>query len=120
MREAFVALIYGFVKRALTSVAQSVWDGMWVKMFDAVEEAEERWREEGYSEEKKEFVENKIKTYIDERVELNFFQRRAFNLFLSWGIDGMVEAIEDELGENWVESVEEYKEEIAGFISFVN
>jgi len=116
-----VAFLYVFVMAILKNVAQAVWDGMWQVLFEAVEEAEERWNEEGYSEEKKAYVMDKVTTFVEENTENMFFIRKqAVRLFLSWSIDGVIKAIEDELGENWVESVKEYKDQMSDFVSFLN
>ena len=119
MKEGLVALIYVFVRSVLSTVAQALWDGMWEELFAGIEEAERRWRESGNGEEKKEFVQKYVMEYLREHLELGFVRERAFEMFLGWTIDGIVKAINEELGHDWVEKVEQYKDEIARFISFI-
>jgi len=115
MKAGLFALLFAFVR----SVLQSLWDGLWEVLFEAIEYAEEQWRSKGMGERKKEFVIEKVFSYIEDSMDLNFLYRKAIEVFLSKAIDGIVSALNDELGDNWVERVEEYKDELAGFIDFI-
>jgi len=120
MSGAVYALLFGFVRSVLKSASQAIWEGLWGVLFAAIEEAEERWREEGKGQERKSFVEDKVMSFVQEKADLNFIQRQAVKLFVSKTIDTIVEQLDDELGENWIEKVDEYKQELADMISFIN
>ena len=119
MKNAFLALLFGFAKSVLTNVSQILWDSMWEILFEAVEEAEKKWTKEGMGQRKKDFVKKKVMTFIEEKANLNFIQKKAISIFLDRMIDGIVEAINDELGKDWVDKVGKYEDELAGKISFI-
>ena len=119
MQTAVTALLFGFVRSILINTSQILWDSMWEVLFEAIEEAEERWNEDGMGDKKKDFVKDKVMEFIEEKADLNFIYKRAIIIFLDRIIDGIVEAINDELGKDWVNKVGKYQKEMAGKISFI-
>jgi len=116
MRSSLFALLFAFAR----SILQSLWNGVWEQLFEAIEYAEEQWHKKGSGEQKKEFVMDKVLGYIENNMELNFLYRKAIELFISRVIDGIIKALNKELGDNWVEKVEQYKDELADFIEFID
>jgi len=119
MKSSLMAFLFAFIRSILTSVGQNLWDGLWEQLFAAIEYAEEKWNEENMGEKKKEFVMDKALEYISKHTDLNFLYRKALEIFISRVIDGIVAAINEELGDDWVEKVKQYKEELAGFLDFI-
>jgi len=113
MRDTALLWLGAFVRVVLTGI----WDGVWELIFEGVGYAEEQWEDQ--SERKKKYVMGLVMDYVDDNKDLGFVRRKAVELFLSRVIDGVIKAIQDELGDNWVEAAKEYQKELAGLLPFI-
>ncbi len=114
MRKRALMIAWPLARKAL----QGIWDSFWEVMFEAIEYAEEEWP--SASQKKKEYVEEKVLEFVNERADLNFITRQAVRLFINAMIDNVIEELEETLGEDWVDTVKDYKGDLADKIPFIN
>jgi len=115
-----LALLWTFVEYILKSISQGLWDGVWAVVFDAVEQAEEKWEQGDYARNKKEFVIEEAVKFVEKRKKLGFIKKRAVKLFLSTSIDYLINTLNEELGKNWVETVKEREDQLDDYIPWVD
>jgi hypothetical protein len=113
-------LLIGLGLKFLQALAQSVWDGLWAEVSDAITNAENQWKSGNYGAVKKAWVLNKAVQYLDSRNLIKWYNRRMITLFLDRAIERAVDEINAKLGKNWADHVEDAKRILAAKIPFVN
>lgn len=124
MKGIFLSFLVSFVRRLLTGVVvkagQNLWVASWTIIFQAIEEAEKRWKDGGSGKQKKEWVVEVVMEYIRGHISLGWFQKKIVELFVSQVADAIVIIINEELGHGWLERVKSLERELAGKIPFIN
>ena len=119
MKDAVLSLTLGIARRTMMKVGQYVWDGTWNMIIQGIAEAEGLWEESGRGKEKKKYVIEKAIEYIEKNVRLNFITRRIMVMFVSRVVDAILDQLNEEIGTNWAEQVEDLQAELAGKIPFI-
>lgn len=123
MKGVLFSLLVSFLRRFLTEVAywagQNLWDTTWTLIFQAIEEAERRWRASNHGQKKKEFVVTAVLEKIKDRTTLNWFQERALRLFISMMADAIVHTLNEELGHKWLKQTISLERRMADKIPFI-
>ena len=95
MKELAVSLMVGFLKSFLERVAQNLWDAVWAELIQAAAEAEQKWKESGQGEVKREWVIEKILEYINSQTKLSWLYKKLISMALGMIVDSMVKAFND-------------------------
>ena len=115
----FMVFLGALAHRILQGLAQHLWDRLWLALFDFAVEAEQKWKESGKGEEKKEWVMAKMLEFIEDKANLSWIQRQVIGMFVSEIINALVDEFNTQLGKDWGNRVEELQDELAGRIPFI-
>lgn len=110
MPTKIVSFISLLVKRILNNVAKNLWDEFWTKVLEYVVKAEEYWNEEGKGKQKKDWVSRRIKDFVMEHKELSWIKIKILDLFLSIVLDALIATLNEELGQDWKDYIEELED----------
>ncbi|WP_245579475.1 glycoside hydrolase family 108 protein [Halonatronum saccharophilum] len=105
---SFLGLI---VRNILNNTLEGLWGEVWEIIFELVIEAEKRWDESGKGKEKKKWVMDKLMKYINENINLNWIKKQLIEFFLSKVIDALIATLNEFVGNDWIDKVEELEEE---------
>lgn len=105
-----LGLLSAFFRSLLNSTKKNLWNELWEKLFEFVIKAENYWEEQGRGEEKKDWVKKKVMGFVNDAVGLNWIQRRALSFFLSIVVDSLIATLNNQLGKDWIDKVEDVEE----------
>lgn len=111
MPTSVMAFISFIVRRITNSIAKNLWQEVWAKIFEYVVKAEEYWEEKNRGQQKKEWVIRKVKSFILEKRGLNWIKIKIIEVFLSLILDAIISTLNEEIGNDWVDVVEELEED---------
>ena len=104
----------------LKSLGQSAIDSFWAVVVAAVIHMETEWREQGAGEIRKhEAVEKALQFLADRRIG-NRLTRRWVGRFLEDFLDSVIQDVNNRLGHNWIDRVEEARKIIMSRIPIFN
>lgn len=113
MKKILIELIINYGFYILKTFAQSVWNGFWATLLDAVSDAEVKWKQEGKGEAKKEWVKAEVMRYIQSRIKMNRFKLWAVEKAVERAIDLFIKELNSSLGKSWSGKVSDLKRYIA-------
>ena len=116
---AFMVFLAALVKRILQGVAQNLWDRMWGEVFNFAVEAEVRWKEKGKGAEKKEWLLDQTLEFIETRANLSWTQKQLIRLFVGEIVDSIIDELNERIGKDWGDKIEDLRDELAGRIPFI-
>lgn len=105
-------------KNILHTLAQTVWDALWVRLLDAIKSVELQFKNN--SELKKEQVLTAIMLYVAENKKLSKVQTRIIRTFIGFVIDKIIEDLNKNNGHSWATVVLNLKQYWAGRIPYVD
>ena len=122
--QAALIFLGAVVRNLLTKIAQNLWESVWTEIAAAVAQAERQWREAGQGKVKRDWVVSEILTFVEREakakgVALNWFQRLVVRLFVGAVADALVQYINEAMGHDWVQRIDELEDELAGKLPFV-
>ncbi len=106
--------------RLLKWASQSLWDSFWSTFVWAIDKAEAVWEDKGRGEAKKEWVVDTVMDFAKQQISLNFFTRRALRVFVSRAVDAALKNLNEEIGKDWREHVEDLESYLADKIPFID
>ena len=116
MRQFFITLGLNLLR----SIGQSAIDSFWMVVIAAVVHMETEWREQGAGEIRKhEAVEKALQFLADRRIG-NRLTRRWVGRFLEDFLDSVIQDVNNRLGHNWVNRVDDAREIIMRRIPVFN
>ncbi len=120
MKTILISVLSIVVKSFLSRLGRNLWDALWLKIFEAVVEAEKHWVESGKGEEKKDWVIRYVLEWLDGHIRVTWIHRRVLRLFINQLVDTFVEILNsnEETGKNWIKSVEKIEKWLRNLIPF--
>jgi hypothetical protein len=120
MGKVVISVLTKLVNGICESVCQGLWDMTWTEIKNGVVDAEKKWIETTENGSvKKDFVKEKVMTFIKSKAKLSWTQEQIVLMFLNVVINSIVKEINDNVGKDWGTKVDELKEYLAGILPFV-
>lgn len=117
MKTAAISLLECVVKNILNGLSNNLWDKFWEYIFEEVEEVEEKW-DDGQT--KKDMVMAKVMNKVCDEGRLGAIKKFIVELFLGIAIDTVVNIINEQIGDDWSEFIENKKDKLADKIKFID
>lgn len=118
MKNTVIAFLIALVSNLFKTTANNLWERFWNLAIEFIVEAEKSIE---VGEVKKEYVLEKLMSFLDSNLKLNFITRNIVKLFVSKVvIDGLVNTLNEFINHDWIEKIEELKRELAESIYFID
>ena len=119
MKGAIIASIIILAERILRNVSQSLWETIWEQIFLSVEAAEKKWRDSGMGETKVQWVIDTVLEWIGEKANLNWWQKQIVRLFIKEIASAIVDSLNEQVGKDWINTVEQWQTSLADKVWFI-
>jgi hypothetical protein len=116
MREVFVSI--GLA--VLRGMVQTAWDGFWATVFEAVEMAEKKWKDQVRGEVKKAWVVDYVYEWLDSKKLVKWYNKRFVLIAVRSIVDHILADLNKQLGHNWSSKVSDLRSHLANKIPFIN
>lgn len=114
------AILWKYVESLLKDIADAVWDALWEVLFEGIAEAEKKWDEGEFAEDKKEFVVEQVMEWVEEQEHFGWVRKKFIRMFLGIVIDRIVAELNEKVGEDWAEQAEDVKDDLSEFFEFLD
>ncbi len=114
------SLLWVWIRQFLESIGEAVWDGTWEIIFEAIAEAEKKWDEGNWAQDKKQFVIEQAISFIENYEGLGWIRKQAVKIFLSTVIDRIISELNDQLGSDWVKQAKKIEDQLDEYFSFID
>lgn len=111
----FSSIIYKWQQKLL----QGYWNQTWELILEGVKKAEEQFDTEEEISDKKKWVYEKVMSFIESKIKLNWFFKFVISSFLNAQIDAIVFELNDKLGHDWIKQAEKIRDKLAGIIPII-
>lgn len=119
MASLVVAVLLGFLQSVIKRTANLLWADIWDKLFEAIAEAEARFKNDG-GQLKKQWVMETVEAWIKERMELNWIQNLLLKMLLGRVIDAIIAELNETMGDDWIEKAREVERQLAGWMPIID
>jgi hypothetical protein len=118
-------LVLTLVTSVFQRVANDLWDVFWLKLFESITEAENKWQESGQGQQKKAWVAQNLTTFILQYAEasgkqLSWLDKKILSIFVSKITDVVLEYINNSLGHDWRAKAEELEQRWAAALPIID
>jgi hypothetical protein len=117
MQNIIVSIASKIALDFLKQLAQSVWDALWGKVIEGIQDAEKKYSDGTI---KKEWVIQVAMDFIESHYKMTAFRRWAVKKLLNRVIDSVIGDLNGGLGKNWIAKIEDLKKYLGGRIPLIN